>query len=601
MGFLFCLSLAFSLALGGGAADVIDENHGPFNPLTTVPVRYVDGPHEFSAACPQVTSPCYGTYDPTNDADMSTCTILRGSLIVSGALKYPPTCLQEIEGDVVIQNNNFVTSMFGFSSLQKIGGSLTIRNNSYFTSLRGLDSLKVVNGSIHLGSLNALISLSALDAAVFSQGDVGEAWYDRQRREYVVDPSDPLDGFVQPVDDEELHFARRARSRQHIDPLSTTLFESDTLESFKDLHGLGNLTTVGGDFVVRDNVELINLKGADSIQTIGGSLIFKYNFRFQSFDGFGSLEEVKGNLRVIGNSKVYSMMGLQGLVTIGGTFQASKNTQLLSLSGLDSLETIGKDFLVHYNRRMTHIAFNGTLIPLKSVGGRFHIFDNARLSSVRGLEALHSIGSDVVIVHLPELLSLSGLGNISSMGGDVYIQTKMVDYTGLESLAAIGGALHIHALPNLVSLQGLENLESIGGSILAYMNKNLESIDALESLRTVGGKVNIHDNAKLKSVDAMLESLHEVGDYFQLIFQNGTIECPSGSGSGAHTNVTLLQGTGAPFGNWCTIRCMPHADLVRYPNATCTGESPLDVCHTMWKCREEDMWNVTWAPRCSDR
>ena len=156
-------------------------------------------------------------------------------------------------------------------------------------------------------------------------------------------------------------------------------------------------------------------------------------------------------------------------------------------------------------------------------------------------------------------------------------------------------------MPNLTSLEGLESLEHIGGSILAYMNTKLESIDGLRSLRFVGRKVNIHNNDNLMHADAFLDSLHEVGDYFQLDYSNGTIDCPSGSGPRLDVNLTIANGDGnsTSFGSWCAISCRFPRDLIEYNTSTCNGSSPVDVCTHMWKCREGDMWNETWSPKCT--
>ena len=221
------IALLLSVGRGSAAAEPsIPAAHGPFYPLTTTPVRYAQ---QAQAACSF--RACYGAYDPTTSSDIGTCTVIRGTIRISGAIRYPPTCLTSVEGSVEIENNDLVTSMYGFNGLEEITGNLVIKSNPHFTSLRGLDSLRVVKGSIYLESLTALLSLSALDAVIFRQGDIGEAWHDQQRREYIIDDSDSLDDAVLPLDDSDLHFARRARSRHSSDPLQTTLLNQTRLKA----------------------------------------------------------------------------------------------------------------------------------------------------------------------------------------------------------------------------------------------------------------------------------------------------------------------------------------------------------------------------------
>jgi len=130
------------------------------------------------------------------------------------------------------------------------------------------------------------------------------------------------------------------------------------------------------------------------------------------------------------------------------------------------------------------------------------------ISNLDGLNTVTSIGGTLQIgnnINIsgdnPVLISLEGLGNLSSVGGDLLLMgnDSIVDLSSLESLTSIGGSLGIgdmyyqaSAVPNLslLSLDGLDNLAFIGDDI-RIMGGILENISALSSLTLINGNKNV--------------------------------------------------------------------------------------------------------------
>ena len=67
---------------------------------------------------------------------------------------------------------------------------------------------------------------------------------------------------------------------------------------------------------------------------------------------------------------------------------------------------------------------------------------------------------------------------------------ELRDFSALEGLRKIEGALNVFRSPGFTSLRGLEHLEVVEGSLSIHLNDNLASIAALEKLHTVTGDLH---------------------------------------------------------------------------------------------------------------
>ncbi len=161
------------------------------------------------------------------------------------------------------------------------------------------------------------------------------------------------------------------------------------------------------------------------------------------------------------------------------------------------------------------------------------------ITNLNGLNALTSIWGNLLIGRYfeysdtcnPVLSSLAGLGNVTSVGGDLSIDCNYVLTTlvGLESLTSIGGTIQIRSndslsslvgLDNitsmerlwiesnnsLTSLEGLDNLNSVAAGLIIAYNDGLTSLSGLDSVTTVGWILSIYSNNALTS----LAELHKI-------------------------------------------------------------------------------------------
>jgi hypothetical protein len=207
--------------------------------------------------------------------------------------------------------------------------------------------------------------------------------------------------------------------------------------------------------------------------------------------GMISASMFRNDVTVRYNPALLVMDQFSKLVTIGGTLRIEKNSLLYSMTGLQNITEIGNDLILGIDSSVDSVP----LTSLKSVGGNFEFHGHSRLDDVSGLSSLSSIGGDVIITSLESIGDLGFLSGISHVHGNLKLSyLGLKDFTGLENLVAVDGALTIaengYALENL---SGLNNLQYVGGGLTLGYNYALTSLQQLESLTSVGQLENGED------------------------------------------------------------------------------------------------------------
>ena len=235
-----------------------------------------------------------------------------------------------------------------------------------------------------------------------------------------------------------------------------------------NLNGLNDLTSIGGTMQIGNN---INMTGANPVLV--------------SLEGLSSLSAVDGDLRILGNDIIVDLSGLESLTSIGGslvigdwwhTFPCA-NLSLLSLDGLDNL------------------AFVGDGIQILG-GGPF----GYGVEDISALSSLTSINGNVYIRYVPNLQSLVGFNNISSIGGNLsLLSLGLIDLSGLDNLTSIAGGFKLNRNDPLISLIGLSQLDSILGDLSISDNNILETLSGFDNLTSIGGNLRVSFNDFLSS------------------------------------------------------------------------------------------------------
>ena len=171
------------------------------------------------------------------------------------------------------------------------------------------------------------------------------------------------------------------------------------------------------------------------------------------------------------------------------------------------------------------------------------------MSNFTGLESLDSIGGILDIDGNDELVDLSGLNNLCSIGGFwLFGNNELTDMTSLSSLITINGSLQISWNRSLINLSGLNAVTSVGGDIVIYYNRELTSLNGLENIaaETIGN-LSVHNNMSLSNCDVL-----SICNY--LANPNGSVNIFSNA-PGCNNPVEIADGCGItldclPFGNY---------------------------------------------------
>ncbi|MCB0467583.1 MAG: cadherin repeat domain-containing protein, partial [Aequorivita sp.] len=121
------------------------------------------------------------------------------------------------------------------------------------------------------------------------------------------------------------------------------------------------------------------------------------------------------------------------------------------------------------------------------------------------LSTLESIDNNFLIGFNENLISTTGLENISHLGGDLNFlnNTSLTNIVGLNHITSINGTLSIYNNQSLVSLDGLNQLSSVNGYFQLHLNPLMSNIDWLENLVSVEQDFTISSCYSITNIDAL--------------------------------------------------------------------------------------------------
>lgn len=142
---------------------------------------------------------------------------------------------------------------------------------------------------------------------------------------------------------------------------------------------------------------------------------------------------------------------VQGSIHISGEDIVDLENSLDTVSFIDSNLTFNKTNL------------SSIKVPNLSYVSMLHIYDNQKIESL-DFKQLTRIRCDLSITENKSLANLSGLSNITSVGGYLSISgnDSLTSLSGLSNIISIPGYLEIIDNDSLVNISGLSNITSIG-------------------------------------------------------------------------------------------------------------------------------------------
>src|SRR5690606_17352979 len=320
-----------------------------------------------------------------------------------------PDCT-EIPGSVIIWGTDIV-NLDPLSNITSIGGYLRFYNNPVLQTFEGLNNLTSIGGSLYIDSYNfQLQNLDGLDNLTNIGGS--------------------------------LYFKENNSQLQNID-------------------GLSNLTNIGGSLEITFTSQLQNLDGLNNLTNIGSYLRIDNNEQLENLEGLSNLTNIGNDLFIESNDQLEDISGLANIdpATIGGVDGLFIwNNSLLQVCNLPNF--------------CTYLTYPADTHP-RSIGGNAGNCINVAAVEL-ACEAACTITDDIVLTSQADVVNFSSAYMYCS---DITVNNLVLGYaTGstmsdindlspLQSITAVTGDLIIGNNPNLLTLNGLQNITSVGGNL----------------------------------------------------------------------------------------------------------------------------------------
>ena len=300
--------------------------------------------------------------------------------------------VNSIGGDLILNESFFPEALSGLNNLTNIGGSIFV--NFTLVDLNGLDALTTIGGDLEFNyTYGSTLNLSALESV---GGDL---------------------------------------------IFSTTNFSSVSLPS---------LEFVTGNFHLNNNNEWVSLNGLENLVSVGGDFIVEENV-FTSLSGLQSLESIGDNFIVEKNEMLTTLEGLENLATIGGGVSIYLNPLLSDLSVLNNYDQINGSLVIYANGSLPNYE---DLTNINVIHGDLFIKWNSSTSSLDGLESLEIIEGNLTLESLFLLQNIDPLSNLTLIEGELAIKN-------------CDNLLNIYGIEN-VNLDSLQMLTLIGNNLLSF-------------------------------------------------------------------------------------------------------------------------------------
>jgi hypothetical protein len=324
--------------------------------------------------------------------------------------------LSSIGGTLTVDNNDRLEDFFGFMgglvdedkgqfarSLSFVGlesvQNLVISNNDSLTSLSGLENLESFGGFLVISNNPALSNISNLN------GLTSIPSYLRISGNAKLDN---VDGLI------------------HITSIGSFLqIENNAVLS--NVEGLSNITEVGGDLTILNNPMLADCRGIsqlvdsiddgapgpsfDSTPDVGGSIFLSNNIASCSTIG-----EILLGYRVVTTQQEVNDLELGADNTIDGNLIIGPSTNITNLDNLMALEKVVGNLIIINNEGLED--FGQGLVNLDSVGCVVYIGCNDNLCNLEnlGIATLLYVSSDLIVIDNPMLEDCCGLLPLFTMG-----------------------------------------------------------------------------------------------------------------------------------------------------------------------------------------
>ncbi|KAG2430242.1 hypothetical protein HXX76_010340 [Chlamydomonas incerta] len=433
--------------------------------------------------------------------------------------------LQPLQGvssakNLLIYNMDALVDLKGLEAISALPGQLILSDNARLRSLKGLDGLTSVGGDVALLSNQALTSVQGLGKLRTIGGQIVAKGNGNLRDLLPLTSLTSLGRITETNNGDgrlELPPALAARGADGAGGSAAAAAAAAAPAAGAGISGGGTRAQLDASVVLvyagqAPDLDDVNEWLQDFMPPMDKDKIDVRPYNTRLVNMYGAAEEVKKLGVITGSLVVWSNADLgRGLWPLSGV--TAVYGALVVVGATDGSSVL------ETLQGLDNVQYAGT------VG----ILSLPRLKDFSGLGSLAALGGDFNVLFCPSLASSRGLGPLTSVYSDLWIQGcgSLKDLDGFKGVRNIGASLHLDQLASLSSLDGLAALESVFGEILIRKCNLLSSTSGLKSLAYVGKSVavlwdtqlnDLSGLSRLKSVpsDVMLSGLPALTNLGQL-------------------------------------------------------------------------------------
>jgi hypothetical protein len=198
---------------------------------------------------------------------------------------------------------------------------------------------------------------------------------------------------------------------------------------------------------------------------------------------------------VVSSETLVSLDGLNALSDVGGGVYLTDNPELANIDALGNVTT-ARQLSVRNNPRPLRLEAFRKLKRLES----FELVELPWLENLDAFSGLTHVGH-ITLQQNESLASIAGLGGVRCDRAITIMGTAITNVDALHAVTLLDQSLTIADNPELASLDGLRNLTSVR-SIAIMNNDSLANLDAFSALADVSS-LRIGNNNALANVDGL--------------------------------------------------------------------------------------------------
>jgi len=271
--------------------------------------------------------------------------------------------LTSVNGFLRINNNDSLEGLTDLSNLTGINGFLDVKDNARLISLRGLEQIDPITINDLEITGNARLMVCEVASICSYLGSGGTREVDTNGCGCNLE-ADVVSFCNEVCTNTGYTFTRQSQIDSFaIDHPTCRRIYGDVIikeavpGDITNFDSLANVSSIIGNFQIKDNITPTALTGLDSLVAIAGDFSLDGNTALSSLDGLDLLKLVYGGIDILNNPQLTSLSALSNLTEVDGDLVIDDNDALTTLHGLGNIDPAGiADLRIQNNNALSNCA-----------------------------------------------------------------------------------------------------------------------------------------------------------------------------------------------------------------------------------------------------